>query len=127
MLTNNFGVAGVVPTTTYAAGVVPTTVGYSGVGYSGVGAPVLGSSGVYGGAPIATTNQFYNQPYQGLFGLGCPWWVWLIFAIILIGGFIASLGSWCGGSERRERRRENREREENDGKGHHLHHIYYSD
>lgn len=102
MLASNLGVAGVLPT---IGGVLPGTIApgiassgiYPGVGT--IGAPVVGASGVYG-APIATTNQFYTQGYnEGLFGCNsCPWWLWLILFILVIGGFVASLASWFGGS-----------------------------
>lgn len=95
MLASNFGVnQGIVP-----GAVVP------GVGV--VGAPGLQASGVYGGAPVATTNQFYTQGYnQGLFGCNnCPWWLWLIIGFIVIGSLIGVLAALFGGDDRKERRR----------------------
>ena len=113
-------------------GVVPGAVGYNGLQGNVIGAP-LGASGVYGGVPIGTTNQFYTQGYnQGLFGCNsCPWWVWLIIGFVLIASLIGLLAAFFCGDDRKERRRRRRERrreqEEEEGNAHYSQHLraYY--
>lgn len=87
----------VLPTTGYTGGVVPgvATNGVIGGGVIG-GAPI--GSGIYGAPAVGTTNQFYTQAYdQGLFSCNsCPWWAWLLIALLLIAGLVGGLVSAFG-------------------------------
>jgi hypothetical protein len=85
----------VLPTAGFTGGVVPGVVN-SGVIGGGIGGVPVGS-GVYG-ASVGTTNQFYTQAYdQGLFSCNsCPWWAWLIIALLLLAGLVGGLASAFG-------------------------------
>jgi hypothetical protein len=88
----------VLPTTGFTSGIVPGVATSGVIGAGGIGAAPIGG-GIYG-APVGTTNQFYTQAYdQGLFSCNsCPWWLWLIIALLLIAGLVGGLASAFGDS-----------------------------
>lgn len=72
-----------------------------------IGQPLVGG---YGG--VANTNQFIQGGYgynQGFCG-GCPWWVWPLVVLVLLGGLVAGLISAFQGNEDNDERKVKRSR-----------------